>query len=452
MTLHNFIGGKVLLPLSDLLTNKSINRNIKILNKSQFWSREQLDNYQNQKLRELIIHAYNYVPYYTDLFLKLGLKPEDFQTKEDLYKLPILTKSEIKQNKDKFLSKNIRKSNLIFASSSGSTGEPIQFFKTNQSESLLKAALLIAWSWMGYKVGDKYVKLSMNPRKSLIKKIQDLMNNCLYLSSTQISSKNFTEIAKKINRFEPFFIRGYPVPLMVLAQQLKNNTLNYNAKSLVAINTTGSTLSDGYRKEIESVFGVKIYDSYSCEGGTVFSQCPNREYYHPIEEYAISEFVADDFTSKDVEKPHRHITTDLHNYAFPFIRYDTQDYVVLGDDKRCLCGRHYKNIKKIKGRDSDVLVTPTGKFLIVENFVAYFEWINEVDQIQVYQNKINEIEIKMVVNNDFTEDTKKKIRDYWQTYIGSDVNIIIEVVDEIKLTPTGKRRTLIRNPNIPLIG
>jgi phenylacetate-CoA ligase len=429
---------------------QTISKYLEFLNKSQFWTREQIDDYQNKKLRQLIRHAFDNVPYYRDLFLELKLKPEDIQSKKDLEKLPIVSKEELKKNKEKHLAKNLKKEDLVFSSSSGSTGEPFQFYSTKYSESFLKAAAIRAWYWMGYRLGDKYVKVSMNPRSSLIKKIQDKFNNCLYLSSTQLTPTTFHQIEKDIHEFDPIFIRCYPVPLQLLAQTIRENLGRYKSRSLIAINTTGSTLHAKERKEIAEVFNVKIYDSYSCEGGAIFAECPANEYYHPAEEYAISEFVKDNYTLSDVDKPVRHITTDLHNYASPFIRYDTEDYIVLGGQNPCACGREYLNVKKIKGRDSDVLFTPSGKYLIVENFVAYFEWINEVDQIQVVQEELNKIIIKMIVNKAFNNEVHQKIQNYWNEYIGNDVNVIIEIVDEIRLTPTGKRRTVIRNPKISL--
>jgi phenylacetate-CoA ligase len=450
MAINNFISENIILLLSDMVTGQSIYKHLKLLNKSQFWTRKQIDDYQNEKLRKLIRHAYNNVPYYRDLFLELKLRPEDIQTKNDLEKLPIVTKEELKKNKDKHLAVNLKKEDLIFSSSSGSTGEPFQFYQTKQSESFLKAAAIRAWSWMGYRLGDKYVKVSMNPRLSFVKKMQDKMNNCLYLSSIQLTPLEFQKIEKKIINFNPLFIRCYPVPLQFLAQQIIEISNKYQGKSLKAINTTGSTLHDDIRNKIENVFNVKIFDSYSCEGGTVFSECPAHVNYHPAEEYAISEFIADSYTNSDNDKPLRHITTDLHNYASPFIRYDTQDYLVFGAQKLCDCGRHFLNVNKIKGRDSDILKTPSGKLLIVENFVAYFEWINEVDQIQVVQEQLNKIIIKMIVNNNFNNDVRQKIQLYWNEYIGNDVNVIIELVDEIKLTPSGKRKTVIRNPKITL--
>jgi phenylacetate-CoA ligase len=450
MSFINSVSENIILPISDLITGQSIYKHLQFLNKSQFWTRDQIDNYQNEKLRQIINHAYTNVQFYRELFSDLRLRPEEIQTKKDLDKLPIITKEDLKKNKNKLLAKNIDRKTLLLSSSSGSTGEPFQYYSTKHSKAFLKAAAIRTWYWMGYRLGDKYVKISMNPRSSLIKKIQDKMNNCLYLSSKQIIPAEFKRIEKELQSYNPLFLRCYPVPLQFLAQQIKNTRGSFKNNSLIAINTTGSTLHENVRREIEQVFNVKIFDSYSCEGGTIFAECPSHEFYHPAEEYAISEFISDKYTLSEAEKPVRHITTDLHNYASPFIRYDTQDYVVLGNQKPCSCGRTFLNVKKIKGRDSDILITPSGKYLIVENFVAYFEWIKEVEQIQVIQDKLDSITINMVVNNMFTNNIMVRIKDYWVNYIGNDVNLELNLVKDIKLTPAGKRRTLIRNSEIKI--
>jgi len=452
MTFRNFISEQIILPLSDLVTGYSVYHYLKFLQKSQLWSRTQIDNYQNIKLRKLVDHTYNHVPFYNELFQDLRLRPEDIQTKNDLVKLPIITKDDLKRSKGKHLATNLNKKNLIFSSSSGSTGEPFQFYSTRKAESIRMASAIRSWNWMGYRLGDKYVKVSMNPRNSLIKKLQDYFNNSLYLSANQLISSEFKKLLKEIHKYNPKFIRCYPVPLHYLAQQIKEDNTYYKGEGLFGIITPGSKLHDEVRKEIEDVFNIKIFDAYSCEGGSVFAECPSHEYYHPAEESAISEFIEDSFTTSDHERPFRHITTDLHNFASPFLRYDTQDYIVLGNQQRCSCGSNYMNIKRIKGRDSDILRTPSGKLLIVENFVAYFEWIHEVDQIQVIQEKSDEIIINLIVNSSFTPAINQKISSYWANYIGSDVNVIVDVVKEIKLTPTGKHRTVIRNPNIKLNG
>lgn len=452
MPVLNLLNRKIILPVSDLLTGNKASKYLNFLEQSQYWSQSEIEEYQNLKLRSLINHAYLNVPFYTDLFNSLNIKPEDIQSKEDLIKIPIITKDDLKRSKGQHLASNMNKKQLVFSSSSGSTGEPFQFYKTKDSESFITAAAIRGWNWMGYNLGDSYAKISMNPRNSMIKKIQDFINNSLYLSSTQLIESEFSRIVEEIIKADPEYIRSYPIPIYYLASIIENQQNIYPGKKLKAINTTGSTLLDEVREKIEKVFNVKIYDSYSCEGGAVFYECPTHQYYHPSQEYAIQEFIEDDYTKADPEHPVRHITTDLHNYASPFIRYDTQDYVVLGDNQTCTCGRNMLNIKKIKGRDSDILITPSKKYLIVENFVAYFEWIIEVDQIQVVQNEIDEIVFNLVVNESFNNDVLTKLKNYWQDYIGTDVKLVFKIVDEIQLTSVGKRRTVIRNPNIKLDG
>lgn len=451
MSFRNFITEKIILSGSDLLNGQSISKQLSFLMKSQYWTRDELDDYQNQKLRFLIKHSYDYVPFYRELMKKQGLTPSDICTKSDLYKLPIVTKEQLRKAKGKHLATNIKRTRYVQFSSSGSTGEPFKYQKLKEAESFNKATCIRAWYWNGYRLGDKYVKVSMNPRDSFIKKIQDTMNNCKYLSSNQLIEENFRVMAERLMLFDPAVIRGYPVPLMFLADTIYRDNNKYQGRNLKSINTTGSTLEKKVRQQIEDIFGVRVFDSYSCEGGANFTECPLCGYYHPSEEYSISEFIEDSFTKSDPECPLRHITTDLINLASPFIRYDSQDYVVrIEPAKQAPCKRPYLQIERIRGRESDILVTPSKKYLIVENFVAYFEYIFEVDLIQVVQNRIDEIDLNMVVNNSFNNDTYERISKYWNNYIGDDVKLNVNVVKDIKLTPTGKRRTVIRNPEIKI--
>jgi len=452
MAIYNSISENIILPLSDFVTGQSIAKQLKFLQKSQYWTREQLDLYQNIKLKELINHAYKNVPFYTNLFNDLRIKPVDIQTKEDLKKLPIITKDVLKKNKSLWLAKNINKKNLIFQSSSGSTGEPFQYYKTKYAESFQKASAIRGWYWMGYRLGDKYVKTSIHERSSFFKKIQDKMNNSLFLSFTHFQPKYFQKLNTQILKYDPLIIRGYPYPLMFLSEQIESLHGKYLGKSLIAINTTGSTLHEKERNYIEKIFNVKIFDSYSCEGGAFYAQCSSHNNYHPAEEYAISEFIPDNYSSTDSENTRRHITTDLHNYACPFIRYDTQDYIVLGDDETCSCGRKYKNIIKIKGRDTDILITPSGKYILMENILGYFEDKYQIQQIQVIQEQLDKFIFNVVVNEEYSEEIHNEISKYWQNFIGIESNVIIKKVSEINLTPTGKRRTVIRNPQIKLNG
>jgi phenylacetate-coenzyme A ligase PaaK-like adenylate-forming protein len=137
---------------------------------------------------------------------------------------------------------------------------------------------------------------------------------------------------------------------------------------------------------------------------------------------------------------------------------------LLGDSKKCRCDRNFLNISKIKGRDSDILSLPNGKYLIAEIFFHYFclsrsigdgnnsHLIEDlIEQFQISQEKVNLIRIRLVVNNIFNDKHKKEIFNYWKKYFGNDIELIVEIVDKIESTPAGKRRFIIRNPDIKIM-
>src|SRR5690242_8129709 len=65
---------------------------------NQWLSAGELEDYQNDQLKALIRHAYETVPYYSQLMRSLNLHPDDIKRASDLPKLPTLTKEIIRQN------------------------------------------------------------------------------------------------------------------------------------------------------------------------------------------------------------------------------------------------------------------------------------------------------------------------------------------------------------------
>jgi phenylacetate-CoA ligase len=442
MSLYNVISEKVVLPLSDLLTSQKVYKYFKLLQKSQYWDRKQIDDYQNEKLKFLIKHSYNTVPYYKDLFDKIGLKPEEIKTKEDLVKIPITSKEVIKREGiERFTSLRYPVKKIMNSSSSGSTGAPLFYLNTIDSYSMNIAAGLRGWYWAGYRLGDKFIKLSQNERNSSLKKIQDKVSRNLYLKTDPLTDDNFLSILKKFEQYQPKVIRCYPDPLLLLARFKKQNKkFTY---SPLAITTTGNTLFPEVRKEIEEAFNCKIFDAYSCEGNAGVFECPTHEGYHSTEEYGISE-ILDENNNIIKSGVGRLISTDLHNLAHPFIRYDTQDLIEVNEEM-CSCGRELLKINRIIGRDNDILEMSSGRKFIVHNFTGFFqvdtpELCRSINNFQVVKNK-DYVVFKLVVNSNFNANVASYIKNYWESEFL--LPVFVEVVDEIPLVASNKRRFII---------
>ena len=97
------------------------------LNKSQFYSMQELEEYQREYLSLIIKHAYENVPYYNEKFKAIKLMPSDIKDISDLHKIPILTRNDIHKNFNKLIEKNINRSKLKMGHTSGTTGSPLEF-------------------------------------------------------------------------------------------------------------------------------------------------------------------------------------------------------------------------------------------------------------------------------------------------------------------------------------
>lgn len=444
MLFPNMLYEKIFLPLGDLISGQSIYSKFNFLKESQYWSDNEIKKFQNNRLKIVINHSYEYVPYYKNLFNKLNLKPNNFQDIEDLSKLPILTKQMIKsEGIENFTSILLPKSKMLLSSSSGSTGAPLFYYRNKDAYSVNLAANLRGWTWMGFNLGDRFMVLSQNSRKDKLKKIQDKMSNNLFLATNPLIDSNFEFILKEIERYKPKYIRCYPDPLLFLARYKQSHPqYKYTPK---CITTTGNTLHLDTRKEIEETFGCKIFDSYSCEGNSNVFECETHECYHSSAEYGISEFL-DDNNKPIKDGIARLISTDLWNLAHPFIRYETGDIVEVSNEI-CSCGRVLPRINRILGRDNDVLTLDNGRKFIVHNFTGFFsvdhkEINRSVDLFQIVQKKNGNFIFRLKINNNFNNEARLFIQNYWEKEF--KVPIEIEIVEEIPLTKSGKRKFIIK--------
>ena len=100
---------------------------------SEKWSAGEIEAYQNEKLRALIHHAYENVPYYRDRWKSLKISPGDIRGREDLHKLPILTKEEVRQNSERLISQKALRRELFARHTSGTTGKALHFYMTKEA-------------------------------------------------------------------------------------------------------------------------------------------------------------------------------------------------------------------------------------------------------------------------------------------------------------------------------
>jgi len=414
--------------------------------KSQWYSRKELEELQLRKLRKLIRHAYDNVPYYHNAFHRRGLTPGDIKNISDLGRLPMLTKEDVRNNFEDLKARNIKE--IVLQRTSGSSGVPIKFHLDARSAGMESAFVWRHWNWAGYKFRDRSVLIRGQwkfPEGCLW--YQDTGGKNLIMSSRQLIPENIEKYIQKIRDFDPSVIRAFPSTAYVLAQYMREKGVtDIRPKCII---TSSETLFTDHRALIEEQFGCDVYDWYGlAERVAAIGQCSEGN-YHINSEYGIVEIMKDGRHASEGERGEI-VATGLNNYAMPLIRYGTQD-IAVPSNRRCPCGRGLPLIGSIEGRVQDIVVTPTGRY-IYPVFIPYLFYLDPdnysgssirgIREYQVVQEAIDRIVIRIAKEPGYTIEDFDYIRENFRKFV-EGVHIEFEFVEKVIRGETGKRRLVI---------
>ncbi len=449
--MYSLIARHLLAPLLDFSRGTRTIKCLKELNESQWWSRSKILELQNDRLRQLVEHAYKNVPYYRQIFHERAIKPGDIASSEDLAKLPILTKKLIRHNFNDMVSRGFPKKEIITQSTGGSTGEQLMFYRTKDERMNWNiAASLRGYAWAGCEIGDKCIRLGQIPQyHSLWERTSEsaklYFERTMRFNAAGMSAETMPSIAAKIYNFQPEFIRGYPSAIYLLARFIEKEG-KYKLKPRAIF--TGAELLYGYqRKLFRKIFGCETYSHYnSFEIHPIAVECPEHSGHHITAENVIIEIVNDGGETVLPGNEGRILVTNLHNYAMPFIRYDIGDLGALSEHL-CPCGRGLPLLSKLIGRADDMIITRSGKRIPGTAFPREFLAFLGVEQCQIIQESYEELTIKLVIDRNYPQEHINKltqdILNRYKPIVREDMDITIDFVERIPLTKAGKHKVVI---------
>jgi phenylacetate-CoA ligase len=204
--------------------------------------------------------------------------------------------------------------------------------------------------------------------------------------------------AKAIAEFKPQFLIVYPSNLAALAHLCRAEKTGF--AGLRQILTMGETLSPETRALAGETFGADIADIYSSqELGTIALQCPAAPLHHIMAENLIVEVLDGNGVPCGEGEPGRLVITDLRNRATPLIRYDIGDYGEAGP--RCPCGRGLPTLRRILGRERNLILMPDGtRHWPLVGFHKFRE-IAPVTQYQLIQQTRETVEVRIALGHAF---------------------------------------------------
>lgn len=413
--------------------------------RNQWLSRYEIDEYQNDKMRLLIKHAYNTIPYYNKLMNDLRLVPDDIKTKEDLDKLPILRKEDIKANYNNLISNKYNKFNLRHGHTSGTTGSPLNICYNIKTCVVHHIADWRQKYWAGLKYGEPYASLQgrvivpINQKKPPFWR-KNYINNQLFLSSFHLKEENIPYCFDKLERDEIKTIEGYPSTIYILAMYLNENKKPFPLKSVL---TSSETLFDYQREAIERAFCCKIFDFYGMAERVVFAtECAEHKGHHLNSDYGITEFL--DSNNEPVEKGKmgKIVATSLHNFAMPLIRYQTNDSSSLKSEK-CSCGRTFPLMDDVATKDESIITLPDGRLISPSVLTHPFKPMYNIIESQIIQERLDLLIVKIVKKESYTRKDEEKLLSAFKDRLGDKIEVRVEYADSIPRTQNGKFKWVI---------
>jgi len=421
------------------------------LEKSQWWLRAELENYQNEKLAKLVRHAYKNVPYYKKLFDQNKISPDDIKTAADLTKVPILTKTSIRKN---FPHKIVRPGSydgLPFCTTGGSTGEPLEFFADEQSSAFAWASFFRFLRWAGYIWGDKvnifFRGFPNNPNQKIYEGMLDLLRkryvpNLKYYNASKMDDESLARYINEIGENTNSVLRGYASALKHLAVYIRNKKIDPIHPRFIT--TTGDALHDVDRELLKNVFKCDVFDQYGCtEIMGVANECPAHVGLHISSEHVVVEIV-DEKGEKVSDGEYGQLAiTDLDNYTMPFIRYVNGDGGRLLK-RKCTCGRTLPMMDYVSGRSVDVIKGVNGAiahglyFVTLLKEAGLYESHNILDY-EIVQRKKDVLECNFVFKNKPSPEAVGAFKNACRDNFG-DMKININFLNEIPKSVSGKRR------------
>lgn len=408
------------------------------LEKNQYLDSHEIRQLQNNKLQKLLSNTLQHNDFYKEKY-----KGRDvfgaFET------LPVLTKDELRDNYQEIVSKN-RSNRLDLVETSGSTGLPIQFYRDRTTFGYTLAALYRAHRWWNLDIGHKEAMLwgvPVSVKGKIRAKIKDKLLNRFRENEYNITPTTFKLFYSRIMKEKPDYLFGYSSMVYEFSIFLKQNGLKIQNGTLKAVICTAEKLHDYQKNIIESTLSCKTVSEYGAtEAGIISYECPEGS-NHISDDTVYLEIVDDNNIPVPDGKPGRVLITVLHSYSSPIIRYDIGD-IAIKTNTQCSCGVNLSTLGSIEGRTCDVVIGPNYEvyhsiifYYIIKNLTLKYGGIK---QFKVHQYKIDELEIKIVKENEFKSEADTFIRAQIREKFGNAMKLNINYVDCIERNISGKLR------------
>ena len=419
---------------------------------NEFMSAAQWSERQNRQLATLARFAARQVPYYQQLFQRLGLGDEDIRQAADLQRLPHLTRRMVQEHEKALRAPRLPKGHgrIQPARTSGTTGQPVSIWHTEHSLLFFVLTKQREFRWANF--DPLAVNACFAPPKDLPPQpdgAPTAKGLTCRLSAWPLVGEYFHTgpyLGFDSGNATPDHIAWLeshrPDYLMAMSSSLEQLALGYQdrprPKFLRGVHAVAQQLTPAMRRTIGSILDVPILHTYALnEIGMVASQCPEGGRFHVHGEHCLVEIVDDQGRPAPPGQFGRLLITSLTNYGMPLLRYDVDDLAMVVEGP-CRCGRTLPSFGEIQGRYRRMAFLPTG---VWNHWIAIQRTLNEMPlalmgtlrQYQAHHRQDGSFLLRLACTGPLAPEFHDRLRAAW-SQANQEVVFTLEV-NELKEIP-----------------
>ena len=444
MKISTMLISHFLFPLHEKLKKHHSVKLRKSLEKTQWLTSSEILAIQDQNLQDFIQTISTQVPYYQQIFKEKKLTVNDFKSVADLTKLPLLTKTLIRDNTTNLKRQGVTRFDK--SNTGGSSGEPLIFYMGMNRVSHDVAAKWRATRWWDVDIGDKELVIWGSPvelgSQDKIRLFRDRLFSSKLLPAFAMNPSNLDQFITEIKQFKPNMLFGYPSALSLIAERAKETAMDLSQLGIKVVFVTSERLYEHQRKLISTIFNAPVANGYGGrDAGFIAHQCPKGK-MHLSAEHLIVELLDQAGNPVKLGEMGEVTITHLCSEDFPFIRYQTGDIAAF-DTEPCDCGRGLPVLKEIHGRTTDFIKAYDGTLMHGLALIYILREIALLKQFKIIQESIEKTQILLVSNEIITDELKQQIREKFKQRLGELVEIEVQQVEKIECEKSGKFRYVV---------
>ncbi len=392
---------------------------------------------QLNSLKETLVYAGKSTAFYRELFSEIGFDPQGVRSLDDIRVIPPLGREALRTQHDRLVSETFTGAKMS-NHTSGTTGSAVELTISEEANQCHYACLYFHFGWVGFRRGEAFATFGGHPVAEMNRMeppfwLHNRKENELMFSAHHLTPKTASSYVQALAEFNPKIIRGFPSMIYLIAlHMMETGQRGVRPKGIF---TYGETILERQREVIEPVFGCPVYSSYgNGERSGHLLQCEEGN-FHIVTETGVVEVLRKDGEPAKPGEMGELVVTNLINRAMPTIRYKTGDSVIQGEGL-CKCGRTSPLVKEIAGRNYDFVVLPDGRH--IGRLGRFFGETLNIREAQLIQEKIEELQVNIVPRSGYTEKDGELLLAKIRSYLGDEIKIRFQIVEEIPRTPQGK--------------